>query len=48
MRTDSPEILDLCERLALALKNRGWMMATAERCTGLSGSSDWFERGFVT
>ena len=57
MRTDSPEILDLCERLALALKNRGWMMATAESCTGgliaasctgLSGSSDWFERGFVT
>jgi nicotinamide-nucleotide amidase len=57
MRTDSPEILDLCERLALALKSRGWMMATAESCTGgliaasctgLSGSSDWFERGFVT
>ena len=57
MRTDSPEILSLCERLALALKSRGWMMATAESCTGgliaacctsLSGSSDWFERGLVT
>lgn len=57
MRTDTPEILSLCEHLALALKSRGWMMATAESCTGgliaacctsLSGSSDWFERGFVT
>ncbi len=35
----------------------GWMMATAESCTGgliagactdLAGSSNWFERGFVT
>ena len=47
----------LCERLAQALQTRGWMMATAESCTGgliaaqctaLSGSSLWFERGFVT
>ena len=47
----------LCERLAHALLARGWMMATAESCTGgmiaarctdLSGSSNWFERGFVT
>jgi nicotinamide-nucleotide amidase len=43
--------------LADALQARGWMMATAESCTGgliagacteLSGSSNWFERGFVT
>jgi nicotinamide-nucleotide amidase len=43
--------------LAAALKARGWMLATAESCTGgliasactsLAGSSDWFERGFVT
>ena len=36
---------------------RGWMLATAESCTGgmiaaactdLAGSSNWFERGFVT
>jgi nicotinamide-nucleotide amidase len=36
---------------------RGWKLATAESCTGgliaaactdLAGSSDWFERGFVT
>ena len=47
----------LVEQLATALKARGLMMATAESCTGgliagacteLSGSSDWFERGFVT
>ena len=39
------------------LRQRGWMLATAESCTGgliaaactaLAGSSDWFERGFVT
>ncbi len=45
--------------LALAdlLRARGWRMATAESCTGglmaaactaVAGSSDWFERGFVT
>ena len=47
----------LCERLAQALLDRGWMMATAESCTGgliaarctdLAGSSQWFERGLVT
>lgn len=44
-------------RLAAALRSRGWCMATAESCTGgliaaactaVAGSSDWFERGFVT
>jgi nicotinamide-nucleotide amidase len=39
------------------LKQRGLMLATAESCTGglisaaitaVAGSSDWFERGFVT
>jgi len=43
--------------LASRLRARGWRMATAESCTGgliaaactaLAGSSDWFERGFVT
>jgi nicotinamide-nucleotide amidase len=43
--------------LADALRARGWHMATAESCTGgliaaactaLAGSSDWFDRGFVT
>ena len=46
-----------CEALATLLVERGWMLATAESCTGgmiaaactdLSGSSNWFERGFVT
>ena len=50
-------IPELCQQLATALQQRGWMMATAESCTGgliagactdLSGSSNWFERGFVT
>jgi nicotinamide-nucleotide amidase len=45
------------EALATALRARGWMLTTAESCTGglisaactsLAGSSDWFERGFVT
>ena len=43
--------------LAEALRARGWKMATVESCTGgliaaactaVAGSSDWFERGFVT
>lgn len=43
--------------LADALRGRGWRLATAESCTGgliaatctaLAGSSDWFERSFVT
>ena len=53
----NPAIDTLCARLAQALQERGWMLATAESCTGgliaasctdLSGSSAWFERGFVT
>ena len=44
-------------RLADALRTRNWRIATAESCTGgliaaactaVPGSSDWFERGFVT
>ncbi len=43
--------------LADALRGRGWRMATAESCTGgliaaactaMAGSSDWFDRSFVT
>ena len=45
------------ERLAALLQDKGWMLATAESCTGgliaaacteIVGSSNWFERGFVT
>ena len=43
--------------IAAQLQARGWMLATAESCTGgmvaaactdLAGSSQWFERGFVS
>ena len=53
----SAATLPLVEQLAARLLARQWMLATAESCTGgliagactdLSGSSDWFERGFVT
>ena len=39
------------------LKTRGWKLVTAESCTGgclacaitaIPGSSNWFERGFIT
>jgi nicotinamide-nucleotide amidase len=52
-----PDIATLVNTLARELKARGLMMATAESCTGgliagacteVSGSSEWFERGFVT
>lgn len=54
--TDS-ELMQLSERVGLALKARGATMTTAESCTGgwvakaitdIAGSSAWFERGFVT
>ena len=47
----------LVQRVAEALRSRGAMLATAESCTGglvaaactdVAGSSEWFERGFVT
>ena len=47
----------LAKQVGKALKSRGMMLATAESCTGggiaqaitkVSGSSDWFDRGFVT
>ncbi|MBS0468692.1 MAG: CinA family protein [Proteobacteria bacterium] len=43
--------------ISQTLLTRGWMLATAESCTGgliaaacteLAGSSQWFERGFVS
>jgi len=48
---------ELIEGVASQLIERHWMLATAESCTGgliaarctdLSGSSVWFDRGFVT
>ncbi len=49
--------MTMVDALSQALLHRGWMLATAESCTGgliaarctdLAGSSQWFERGFVT
>ena len=57
MNTLAPDLIELAEHLASALRRRGWKLATAESCTGgliaatctgLSGSSDWLDRGFVT
>jgi nicotinamide-nucleotide amidase len=51
------ECAELVQSLATQLMQRGWMLSTAESCTGgmiavtctdLAGSSRWFERGFVT
>lgn len=50
-------IYRLAESLGRALKQCGWQLALAESCTGggisaaitdVSGSSAWFDRGFVT
>ena len=50
-------LYQLAEEVGAALKRRGLMLATAESCTGgwiaeavtmVPGSSEWFERGFVT
>jgi nicotinamide-nucleotide amidase len=47
----------LATELGVALRRRGWRCATAESCTGglvagaitdIAGSSEWFDRGFVT
>lgn len=52
-----PVLYRLAEEVGAALKSRKLMLATAESCTGgwvseavtmVPGSSDWFERGFVT
>ena len=51
------ELYALAEKLGAALKAKGLMLTTAESCTGgwiaqavtaVPGSSEWFERGFVT
>lgn len=48
---------ELAARVGAGLQARKWMLATAESCTGgwvgeavtaISGSSEWYERGFIT
>jgi nicotinamide-nucleotide amidase len=50
-------LYELAERAGQALLARNWFLAVAESCTGgwiakaitdVPGSSDWFERGFIT
>lgn len=50
-------INDLATRVGHALKEKGYLFATAESCTGggvaqaiteIAGSSEWFECGFIT
>ena len=57
MSTTPASLHDTLLQLAETLKQRGWMLATAESCTGgmiaaactdVAGSSEWFDRGFVT
>lgn len=51
------EVGGLAEQLGQELQRQGWMIATAESCTGgllgaaitaIPGSSAWFDRGYVT
>jgi len=51
------DVMKTVQDLAQALRERDWLLCTAESCTGgliagactdLAGSSDWFERGFVS
>src|SRR5262245_46053507 len=52
-----PALATLAKRVGARLKRRRLMLATAESCTGgwiaqaitsVAGSSEWFDRGFVT
>ena len=54
---DSADLQELTRAVAAAFSQRGWTLAVAESCTGgllaasltdLAGSSQWFERGYVT
>jgi len=56
-RVSDEELHQLAVELGEKLRARGWMLATAESCTGgwvgqlltsLPGSSHWYERGFIT
>lgn len=51
------DVIDLATRVGRVLQQKGWLLATAESCTGggvgqavteIAGSSEWFECGFIT
>ncbi len=57
MDVSEDELEQLAAQLGQALLRHGWRLAVAESCTGgwaaqaltaVAGSSQWFERGFVT
>lgn len=50
-------LIQIAIKVGKALQAKGWMLATAESCTGgwvgevvtaVAGSSKWFDRGFIT
>ena len=54
---ETTQELALVQELGELIVRRGWLLSTAESCTGgllagavtgVSGSSQWFDRGFVT
>ncbi|OZI37355.1 damage-inducible protein CinA [Bordetella genomosp. 10] len=56
-RDDGGDAIELATRLGKELTRRGWMLGTAESCTGgllagaitsVPGASRWFDRGYVT
>lgn len=56
-RVSNEELQQLAGELGAKMLARGWMLTTAESCTGgwvgqlittLPGSSQWYERGFIT
>ena len=56
-RVSDEELRQLAREVGDRLHARGWMLATAESCTGgwvgqlltaIPGSSAWYERGFIT
>ena len=56
-RVSNEELLDMAKTLGHMLQEKGWMVTTAESCTGgwlaevitaVPGSSAWFDRGFIT
>jgi nicotinamide-nucleotide amidase len=57
MTAENADLYGLAAEVGRLLKSRGFKLVTAESCTGgwiaqvitdVPGSSDWFERGFVT
>ena len=57
MRNFESDVSDVLVKIAALLTARNWKLVTAESCTGgwvakcctdIAGSSDWFDRGYVS